>query len=334
MSGADVLLVAAIAAGVAFDFTNGFHDTANAIATSVSTRALTPRQAVILAAVLNLVGALVTVLIFGAVVSNTIAGTLKQPTVLMIVAALLGAIAWNLATWYVGLPSSSTHALVGALIGAGIAAAGVGMINWAQVGKIVTFLVVSPPLGFVVTALFMVALYRLVRRWRPYPLNRAFRLLQIGTSAFISYSHGANDAQKSMAAMSLALLATGKIDHFHVPAWVVALAALAIGLGTYAGGWRIIRTVGWRIYKLEPATGMGAQLMGAAVIQGATVIGAPVSTTHVLTGSVIGAGAPRRLTAAGWGVGATMLTAWVLTIPSSAVIGWLAYAILHTARVG
>ena len=262
MSGADVL-VAAIAAGVAFDFTNGVHDTATAIETSVSTRALTPRQAVILAAVLNLVGALVTVLIFGAVVSNTIAGTLNQPTVVMIVAALLGAIAWNLATWYVGLPSSSTHALVGALIGAGIAAAGFGMVNWAQVGKIVTFLVVSPPLGFVVAALFMLALYRLVRRWRPYPLNRAFRLLQIGTSAFISYSYGANDAQKSMAAMSLALLATGKIDHFHVPARVVAPAD---------GGWL--------------------------------------------------------------GSGAIMMTAWVLTIPSSAVIGWLAYAILHTARVG
>ncbi len=186
----------------------------------------------------------------------------------------------------------------------------------------------------VASILSMLVLYRLVRGGRPHRLNRMFQLLQVVTSAFISYSHGANDAQKSMAAMSLALLATGRISHFYVPVWVVLLAALALGLGTYAGGWRIIRTVGWRIYKMEPATGMGAQLMGAAVIQGATAIGAPVSTTHVLTGSVIGPGAPRRLTAAGWGVGATMLTAWVLTIPSSAAIGWLLYAVLHTARLG
>lgn len=335
MIGLEVLLVAAIVAGVAFDFTNGFHDTANAIATAVSTRALSPRQAVLVASVLNLAGAVIAVLVFHGAVANTVASILKQPTVLIVVAGLLGAIAWNLATWYVGLPSSSTHALVGALIGAGIAAAGgLGLVSWPQVGKIVLFLILSPPLGFAVAALFMLCLYRLVRRGRPYRLNRVFRALQVLTSGFISYSHGANDAQKSMAAMSLALLATGRIDHFYVPFWVVVLAAVALGVGTYAGGWRIIRTVGWRIYKLEPATGMGAQLMGAAVIQGATAIGAPVSTTHVLTGSVIGAGAPRRLTAAGWGLGATMLTAWILTIPSSAAIGWIIYAILYTARLG
>ncbi len=334
MSTLTVLVVAAIAVAVAFDFTNGFHDTANAIATSISTRAMSARQAVVLAAVLNLAGALVTVVFFGSAVSNTIASLLHSPTVVMIMAGLIGAIVWNLATWYAGLPSSSTHAFIGGLIGAGIAAAGVAGVAWAQVGKVVFGLVVSPPLGFAVAAAFMVLLYRLVRRGRPAPLNRSFRYLQVLTSAFISYSHGGNDAQKSMAAMTMVLVATGHLDHFEVPVWVVVLAAAAIGFGTYAGGWRIIRTLGWRIYKLEPATGMGAQLMGAVVIQAATTAGIPVSTTHVLAGSVIGAGAPRRLTAAGWGVGATMLAAWVMTIPAAAVIGWVAFAILHTARIG
>jgi PiT family inorganic phosphate transporter len=335
LSTTDILLVAAIAVGLLFDFTNGFHDTANAIATSVSTRALSPRQAVLLAALLNLAGALATVLFFGSAVSNTVAAVLRQPTVLMVLAGLLAAIAWNLATWYAGLPSSSTHAFIGGLIGAGIAAAGgVGGVAWPQVGKIVTWLVVSPVLGFAAAAVFMVGLYWLVRRGRPSPLNRSFRLLQVLTSAFIAYSHGGNDAQKSMAALTLALVATGHLHRFKVPIWVVVLAAAALGFGTYAGGWRIIRTLGWRIYRLEPATGMGAQLMGAAVIQAATVAGVPVSTTHVLAGSVIGAGAPRRLTAAGWGVGATMLAAWAITIPSAATMGWIAYAILHTARLG
>ena len=330
-----LLLAATILTAAVFDFTNGFHDTANAIATAVSTRAMSPRAAVAVAAVLNLAGALVTVVVFGSAVSNTIASLLKQPTIPILIAGLLGAIAWNLITWYGGLPSSSTHALIGGLIGAAIAAdGGLSGINWSAVSRVVTWLVLSPPLGFAVAAVFMVGLYRFVGQRRPVPLNRRFRQLQILTSAFISYSHGANDAQKSMAAMTMALVATGHLSHFQVPLWVVLLAAAAIGFGTYAGGWRIIRTVGWRIYKIEPATGMGAQLTGAAVIQLATVFGYPVSTTHVLTGAVIGAGAPRRLDVAGWGLGATMLTAWIVTIPAAAAVGWLAYAILHTAQVG
>lgn len=331
----DALLVVAILVAVAFDFTNGFHDTANAIATSVSTRAMSASQAVALSAVLNLVGAVVTVVYFGSAVSNTIATLLTHPTVLIIIAGLAGAICWNLATWYAGLPSSSTHAFVGGLVGAGIAAAGsLSGVAWPQVGRVVVGLVTSPPMGFLIAGVFMLALYQLVRRGRPGPLNRSFRYAQVLSGAFVSYSHGANDAQKSMAAMAMALLATGHIKTFHVPLWVVLLAATAIAFGTYAGGWRIIRTLGWRIYKLDPATGMGAQLMGAVVIQAATALGVPVSTTHVITGSVIGAGAPRRLTAAGWGLGATMLTAWVVTIPAAAVIGWVAYAIVHTAGLG
>jgi PiT family inorganic phosphate transporter len=326
------LLLAAIAVAIAFDFTNGFHDTANAIATSISTRALSPRLAVAMSAVLNLVGALVTVVFFGSAVSNQIAKLLVAPTVLIIIAALLGAIAWNLVTWYFGLPSSSTHAFVGGLVGAGVAASGgFGGIHWAEVGKVVTWLVLSPPIGFVVAAVVMLVLYAAVHGRRPHPLNKAFRHIQIVTGALVSYSHGANDAQKSMAAMAMALLATGHIVKFSVPVWVVFLAAIAIAFGTYAGGWRIIRTLGWRIYKLDPATGVGAQLAGAATIQVATFFGLPVSTTHVITGSVMGAGAPRRLTAAGWGVGANIVTAWIVTIPAAAVIAWIVFAILHTA---
>src|SRR2546423_10703310 len=330
----NALLVVAIGTALLFDFTNGFHDTANAIATSISTRALSPRLAVLMSAVLNLVGALVTVIFFGSAVSNTIAKLLPQPTVVVIIAALVGAIAWNLITWYAGLPSSSTHAFVGGLVGAAIAAAGgFGGVHWTEVGKVVTWLVLSPPIGFLVAAALMLVVYALVRRSPPNPLNTYFRRLQILTGAFVSYSHGANDAQKSMAAMAMALLATGHLQKFTVPIWVVVLAAIAIGFGTYAGGWRIIRTLGWRIYKLDPATGFGAQLAGAATIQVATAFGFPVSTTHVVTGSVMGAGAPRRLTAAGWGVGANIVTAWLLTIPASATISWITYAILHTANL-
>jgi PiT family inorganic phosphate transporter len=332
---ADVLLVAAIGAALVFDFTNGFHDTANAIATSVSTRALSPRLAVLMAAVLNLVGALVTVTFFGARVSNTIASLLVEPTVIVIIAALVAATIWNLITWYAGLPSSSTHALVGGLIGAGIASAG-GLpgVHWGPVGTVFLWLVLSPPVGFLVAALLMLLIYAAVRNRRPNPINKWFRHVQVLTGAFVSYSHGSNDAQKSMAAMGMALLATGHIHKFTVPIWVVLLAATAIGFGTYAGGWRIIRTLGWRIYRLEPATGVGAQLAGAATIQVATFFGLPVSTTHVITGSVIGAGAPRRLTAKGWGVGANIVAAWILTIPASATVSWVAFAILHTARLG
>ena len=230
MSPADVLLVVAILVAVAFDFTNGFHDTANAIATTISSRAMSARQAVLLAAALNLVGALVTVVFFGSAVSNTIATLLRHPTVAIIIAGLLGAIAWNLATWYVGLPSSSTHAFIGGLIGAGIAAAGgLAGVAWGSVLKVLTGLVTSPPMGFAVAAVFMMLLYWLVRRGRPAALNRAFRLLQIVSSAFISYSHGGNDAQKSMAAISMALLATGHLHKFSVPAWVAVLASAAIG---------------------------------------------------------------------------------------------------------
>ncbi|MEO6798111.1 MAG: inorganic phosphate transporter [Candidatus Dormibacter sp.] len=329
----ETLLLITILIALGFDFTNGFHDTANAIATSVSTRALSPRLAVALAAVLNLVGAVVTVVFFQAKVSNTIGKLVAfRAGLVVIIAALLGAILWNLITWYLGLPSSSTHALVGGLAGAAIAAAhGLGGVNGVEFWKTVSSLVISPPAGFLVAGVFMTLLLLAVRRQRPAPLNRAFRSLQVLTAALVSYSHGANDAQKTMAAITLALVATGHLDKFKVPVWVVLLSATAIAFGTYAGGWRIIRTLGWRIYKLEPATGMAAQLAGAAVIQLATQFGLPVSTTHVVTGSVMGAGAAQRMSALRWGVGANIAVAWVITIPAAGVSAWIAYAILHTA---
>lgn len=332
-----ILLWVTIGVAVLFDFTNGFHDTANAIATSISTRALSPHAAVGLSAVFNLVGAIVTVAFFQAKVSNTIASTLAiKPGLVVVMSALIGAISWNLITWYRGLPSSSTHALIGGLCGAGIAAAGgLGGVKWAALGKQVASLVVSPPLGFLASAIFAILLIIVVHRLRlrPAPVNRTFRSLQVLTSAFLSYSHGANDAQKTMAAITLALIASGDLTKFQVPLWVVILSAVTIAFGTYAGGWRIIRTLGWSIIKLEPATGLSVQLMGATVIQGATLIGLPVSTTHVVTGSVMGVGASRKLSAVRWGLAANIAAAWVVTIPAAAVIAWVAFAILHTAGV-
>ena len=330
-----ILLWVTIAVAVAFDFTNGFHDTANAIATSISTRALSPRVAVALAAIFNLVGAVITVAFFQAKVSNTIASTLAiKPGLVVVMAALLGAISWNLLTWYRGLPSSSTHALIGGLCGAGIAAAGgLSGVRWSALLKQVASLVISPPLGFLAAGSFAGLLIVVIQRaaWRPAPVNRTLRSLQVVTSAYLSYSHGANDAQKTMAAITLALVASGNLPKFQVPLWVVVLSAAAIGFGTYAGGWRIIRTLGWSILKLEPVTALSAQLMGATVIQAATVVGLPVSTTHVITGSVIGVGVSRKLAAVRWGLGASIVLAWIVTIPASAMIAWVAYAILHTA---
>jgi inorganic phosphate transporter, PiT family len=335
MPEAAILLWVTIAVAVVFDFTNGFHDTANAIATSISTRALAPHTAVALAAFFNLVGAIVTVAFFQAKVSNTIASTLAiKPGLVVVMSALIGAITWNLLTWYRGLPSSSTHALIGGLCGAGIAAShGLDGVHWSSLGKQVASLVVSPPLGFLVAALFATLLLYLIYRLglRPAPVNRTLRTLQVATAAFLSYSHGANDAQKTMAAITLALVAAGDLPKFEVPLWVVLLSATAIGFGTYAGGWRIIRTLGWSILKLEPATAMSAQLMGASVIQVATILGLPVSTTHVITGSVMGVGVTRKLSAVRWGLGANIVLAWLVTIPASALIAWVSFAILNTA---
>ena len=301
------LLVATIVVAVAFDFTNGFHDTANAIATSISTRAMSAGQAVALSSVFNLLGALVTVLVLHSKVANTIASTLSfKAGMVVVIAALLGAIVWNLVTWFFGLPSSSTHAVIGGLVGAGVASVGsFSAVKWASFTKQLTSLVISPMLGFVIAAVLVTLIILAVHRLRPGPVNRTFRLVQIAAAAFVSFSHGGNDAQKTMAAITLGLVASGQITKFEVPVWVVVLSATAIAFGTYAGGWRIIRTLGWRIYKMDPVGGLAAQLTGATVIQVASQIGLPVSTTHVITGSVMGSGAARSLSALRWGSAST-----------------------------
>ena len=324
----NVLLVATVLVALGFDFTNGFHDTANAVATSVSTRALTPRAAVTMSAVLNLVGAVVAIELFHTHVSNTIGGLVSPKGGVspgMIIAALAGAIVWNLITWRRGLPSSSSHALIGGLIGMGIAGYGVGAVTWSKLGPVVIALVTSPVLGFFLAYVVMVGVLHLFRRARPGPANRGFRHAQVVSGSIVSLAHGANDAQKTMGIITLALLTTHHISKTKSkfpdpPLWVVLAAAAAIGLGTYVGGWRIIRTMGSRIIRLEPVDGFVAQTVAASVIVAATALALPVSTTHVVSGSVMGAGTTRRLGAVRWGVARNILIAWMLTIPATAVV--------------
>ncbi|MFZ0128732.1 MAG: inorganic phosphate transporter [Candidatus Dormiibacterota bacterium] len=331
MTGIDVLLIATVVIALGFDFTNGFHDTANAVATSISTRALGPRVAVAMSAVFNLLGALLAIEILHTHVANTI-GSLVAPkhgvALGMIIAALVGAIAWNLITWRLGLPSSSSHALIGALIGMGVIAYGVGSVKWGSVIPVVIALVASPAIGLVLAYLFTVLTLNLFRHAHPSPMNRRFRVAQILSGAFVSFSHGANDAQKTMGVITLALVSAGVLSAGgklfpSPPLWVVLLAASAIGFGTYAGGWRIIRTLGMKVIRLEPVDGFCAQTMAAVVIQGATQLALPVSTTHVVSGAVMGAGATRRLGAVRWGVARNILVAWVLTIPATAAMAAL-----------
>jgi inorganic phosphate transporter, PiT family len=321
-----VILVVAIALG--FDFTNGFHDTANAIATSVSTYALSPRVAVILSAVMNFVGAFVTLK-----VAAKIGGGVVPPgksTLLLVLAALLGAIVWNLITWYRGLPSSSSHALIGGLIGAGIVALGVSAIKWNVIlTSMLIPLVVSPFLGFGLAYLGMLLIYWIFRRARPRPTNRGFRLAQIASAAFVAFSHGTNDAQKTMGIITLALVSGHFLHKFAVPIWVIFAAASAMAFGTYAGGWRIIRTMGTRLYRIQPAEGFDAQTVAASIIQAASHFGFPVSTTHVVSGAILGAGATKRLSAVRWGVTLNIFIAWIITLPMAALFAGILYFVLH-----
>jgi PiT family inorganic phosphate transporter len=322
-----LLLVLTIAVALTFDFTNGFHDTANAIATTVGTRALPPRLAIVFSAALNFIGAIVATQLLDAKVADTI-GSLVKPgqdiALSMIVAALFGAITWNLITWRAGLPSSSSHALIGGLIGMGVAAYGTDAIVWAKVYPVFIALVTSPVVGFLLAYIVAIVLLNLLRNARPSHANSAFRKLQIFSGGFVSFSHGTNDAQKTMAIIALALFSSGHLDEFMVPTWVVIAAALAIGLGTWAGGWRIIRTMSSRIIQMEPVDGFAAETVGAAIIQVATSWGLPVSTTHVVSGCVMGSGATRRLSAVRWGVARRIVWAWILTVPASAALAALA----------
>jgi PiT family inorganic phosphate transporter len=318
-----LLLVLTIAVALLFDFTNGFHDTANAVGTAIGTRALPPRFAVGLTAILNLVGAVVTTQFLHAEVANTV-GKLVAPAggvaMSMLIAVLFGAITWNLFTWRAGLPSSSSHALIGALIGMGLAVYGLDTVQWGEVYPVFIALVTSPVVGLLIAYVLTVVLLNLFRRVRPSHANGVFRRLQLFSSGFVAFSHGANDAQKTMAIITLALFSSGRLPEFIVPTWVALAAAIAIGLGTWAGGWRIIRTMGTRIVRMEPVDGFAAQTAAAAVIQLATAWGLPVSTTQVVSGAVMGAGSTRRFSAVRWGVARRIVWAWIFTIPASAVL--------------
>jgi PiT family inorganic phosphate transporter len=331
-----LLLVLTIGVALLFDFTNGFHDTANAIGTAVGTRAMSPRIAVAFSAVLNLIGAVVTTQLLHTEVADTV-GSLVAPAdgvaLSMLVAVLFGAITWNLITWRAGLPSSSSHALIGALIGMGLVVYGVGAIQWAEAYPVFIALLTSPVVGLVIAYIVTVVLLNLFRKARPSQANGAFRKLQLFSSGFVAFSHGANDAQKTMAIITLALFSSGQIAEFHVPVWVALAAALAIGLGTWAGGWRIIRTMGTRIIRMEPVHGFAAQTVAASVIQLATAWGLPVSTTQVVSGSVMGAGATRRFSAVRWGVARRIVWAWIFTIPASAILAAVAALLVEAGPV-
>ena len=317
----DVLLVFVVAVGLGFDFTNGFHDTANYVATWVGTRALSPRVAVAVSAAANLAGAFVTTAVAKTVGKGIIdTGLATEKTVL---AALIGAIAWNLLTWWVGLPSSSTHALIGGLVGAALVQSGSSGVQWHGVWeKVVLPGLASPAIGFALAFALVVVIYRLFFRVPPGVAHRTFRLGQLASGTWVAFTHGANDAQKTMGVIALALVANGNMspDNFHIPTWVKISAGLTIAAGTYAGGWRIIRTLGQRIYKMQPEHGFAAQLAAGTTLYLGTHFGFPISTTHVVTGSVMGAGATRRLSAVRWGIAGNIALAWLLTLPAAGLV--------------
>ena len=328
--GVTLLLLTVLGLAVLFDYVNGFHDTANAIATSVSTRALRPDHAILMSATANFVGALT-----GTAVAKTIStGIATTPEgaegQIIVAAALVGAIAWDLITWRMGIPSSSSHALIGGLIGAVIAASGTGALKLdGIVGKVLVPLVSSPILGIAVGFGLMVVLFNAFQRVHPRKLNDRFRRLQVLSAAYMAFSHGSNDAQKTMGIMTLALIAGGILPHdAKIPLWVILLAASAISLGTAAGGWRIIRTMGQRVVKLDPVHGFAAETTAATIILGASTFGMPVSTTHVISSAIMGVGSSDRFSAVRWGVAGNIIVAWILTIPASGGVAWLAWEVL------
>ncbi|MGH2535009.1 MAG: inorganic phosphate transporter [Thermomicrobiales bacterium] len=322
-------LILVVFLGLVFDFINGFHDTANAIATSVATRVLSPGRAVLMAAVLNVVGALT-----GTAVASTVGQGIVPPDLAtqgLVVAALVSAIAWNLITWWYGIPSSSSHALVFSIVGAGIAEAGADSILVDGVTKVLQGMVFSPLLGFMgAFALLFVLLWVFAKR-APRLVNRIFGRLQVVSAAYMAFSHGGNDAQKTMGVITLALASyygwSG--DEWRVPTWVIISAALAMGAGTAVGGWRIVRTMGLKVVELRPIDGFAAETAAATVIEAASRLGIPVSTTHVISSAIMGVGATRRASAVRWGVAGRIVAAWVVTIPVCVLLGWIIYNIIH-----
>jgi PiT family inorganic phosphate transporter len=329
LDGFTALLIVVLVLAVIFDYINGFHDTANAIATSVSTRALKPERAILLSATANFVGALT-----GTAVAKTIASGLATTPEghdgqVIVAAALVGAIAWNLLTWRLGIPSSSSHALIGGLLGAVVVGVGFDAIIAGGVrDKVLVPLVLSPILGILIGFTFMVVLLNLFKRAHPARINERFRRLQVLSAAYMAFSHGSNDAQKTMGIMTLALFSAGAIATTDVPLWVILTAATAISLGTAAGGWRIIKTMGQRVVKLDPVHGFAAETTAASIIFGASHLGMPVSTTHVISSAIMGVGASDRFSAVRWGVAGNIIVAWVLTIPASGFVAAVSWVVL------
>jgi PiT family inorganic phosphate transporter len=321
-----ILFLLVVIAALAFDFINGFHDTANAIATCISTRALSIRSAILMAAVLNFAGAMISTK-----VAATIGKGIVDPghvTQMVVLAGIFGAILWDLITWYYGLPSSSSHAIIGGIMGAVIAHTGVSALHWAGLKKIILSLILSPVVGTIAGFIFMVIMMWLFRNKAPYNLNKGFRKLQVLSAAFMAFSHGTADAQKSMGVITMALVSYGALQTFHVPAWVMIACALSMALGTAVGGWRIIKTVGRDFVKLQPVHGFCVETASAGVILGASAIGMPTSTTHVITSTILGVGLSKRFSAVNWLVAGRILWAWVLTIPASALISYITYQTL------
>jgi inorganic phosphate transporter, PiT family len=323
-----VLFIVLVA--LAFDFLNGFHDAANSIATVVSTRVLSPKHAILWAAFFNFAAAF----FFGVHVATTIGTGIIHPDAvdnLLILSTLIGAIAWNILTWYFGLPSSSSHALIGGLMGAGLVKGGTEVLVWEGIVKTSSFIVLSPAIGLILGLTFMIIVLNLSRGSTVRKADTLFRRLQLVSAAAYSLSHGTNDAQKTMGIIAVVLFSSGFLGpHFYIPFWLEALCYLTIALGTMAGGWRIVKTMGTGITKLQPMGGFCAETAAAISIIGASLAGIPVSTTHTITGAIVGVGSTKRLTAVRWGVAGTIVWAWILTIPISALISACAYLLLRT----
>jgi len=321
-----IMLVLVIAAALVFDYVNGFHDTANAIATCVSTRALSVKWAIAMAAVLNFAGAMISTKVAATIGKGIVDA--NNITQMVVLAGVTGAIIWDLVTWYYGLPSSSSHAIIGGLMGAVIAHAGTAALHWAGLNKIILALLISPVLGTALGFTFMVALMWTFRNKTPSGLNIGFRKLQVVSAGIMAFSHGTADAQKSMGVITMALVSYGYLATFEVPTWVKVACAIAMALGTAAGGWRIIKTVGRDFVKLQPVHGFCVETASAGVILGASAIGMPTSTTHVITSAILGVGLSKRMSAVNWGIANRIVVAWVLTIPASAVVAFVTYMVL------
>ncbi len=330
------LVVFTIALALVFDLINGFHDAANSIATVVSTRVLSPRFAVLWAAFFNMTAFLV----FSPKVAKTISGTINiqqsDPVFsYVILAGLCGAILWNLFTWWLGLPTSSTHALIGGLAGAGIAYSGFGVLVWSKIKLQVTFIFLAPLIGLTLGFIFMLSLYWLLRKWRPAAVDQTFRFGQVVSAAMYSLGHGGNDAQKTMGVIVAILIASGNMakDYTHIPWWIVIASNVAMGLGTAFGGWRIVKTMGMKITKLRPVGGFCAEVAGAATLFGASYLAVPVSTTHTITGAIIGVGATKQLSGIKWGVAQRIVWAWVMTIPLAAAVGAATFLTMQSLKL-